>query len=202
MQDSKLLNKTITISDKIIKDSQYGQQAKLKDENGLTYNVYEKKRDGTTSTAWMQLSSIKVGTLVQIGYVEEAKQYEGKGYMARTIRTFDLDVANGIQNSVQNSGGYQGSQTQESSNGEHPTQSQTISGRDYPKEAVGKCQSLFLQAYIQSGHSISEAMLQVGQAKKLAESVVYGHTVSVAPDIQDIAEQMASEEPDVSDVPW
>lgn len=59
MQDTKLLNKAITISDKIIKDSQYGQEAKIKDENNLTYNVYEKKRDGSTSTPWEQLQDLK-----------------------------------------------------------------------------------------------------------------------------------------------
>ena len=44
---------------------------------------------------------------------------------------------------------------------------------------------------------MSEAKLQVGQAKKLAEMVVYGHTETVAPDIQESAEQMAHELPTI-----
>ena len=46
--------------------------------------------------------------------------------------------------------------------------------RDYDKEAVGKCQYGFLEAYIRSGHSFQEAKLQVVVARKLAELVVYG----------------------------
>lgn len=47
-------------------------------------------------------------------------------------------------------------------------------GTDWDKIAVGKCQTVFLQAFIQSGHSFSEAKLQVTQARQLAELVVYG----------------------------
>ena len=46
--------------------------------------------------------------------------------------------------------------------------------RDFKEEAVGKCQTLFLQAYIQAGNSIQDAKLQVTPARKLAELVVYG----------------------------
>lgn len=69
----------------------------------------------------------------------------------------------------------QGSQKPEKPRGEAPGAPQSVSsGRDFDKEAVGKCQSLFLQAYIQSGHTFAEAKLQLTQAKKLAEMVVYG----------------------------
>lgn len=45
---------------------------------------------------------------------------------------------------------------------------------DWDKIAVGKCQTVFLQAYIQSGKTLQEAKLQVVEARKLAELVVYG----------------------------
>jgi hypothetical protein len=45
---------------------------------------------------------------------------------------------------------------------------------DWDNIAVGKCQTAFLAAYIQSGKSFSDAMLQVNQARRLAEKVVYG----------------------------
>ena len=59
---------------------------------------------------------------------------------------------------------------------------------------MGKCQSLFSAAYIQAGNKFSDALLQVGQARKLAEMVVYNQTREAAPDIQEAAEQMAYEE--------
>jgi hypothetical protein len=96
--DSKLINKTISIMSMETKAGQYGAMAKIKDEKGLTYTVFEQKRDGSTSVAWEQLQKLKIGSLVQISFSEEAKEYEGKGYMARTIRAFDEDVANGRAN--------------------------------------------------------------------------------------------------------
>lgn len=45
---------------------------------------------------------------------------------------------------------------------------------DWDKIAVGKCQTVFLQALIQSGKTISEAKLQAVAARQLAELVVYG----------------------------
>jgi hypothetical protein len=49
---------------------------------------------------------------------------------------------------------------------------------DWDSIAVGKCQTAFLSAYIQSGKSMSDAMLQVTAARRLAEKVVYGQTVT------------------------
>jgi hypothetical protein len=71
------------------------------------------------------------------------------------------------------------------------------SGRDYDRENVGKCQSLFLQAYIQSGKSIQEAMLQATPAKRLAEIVVYGHSKTEKEELQAEDYQI-----DTSDIPF
>ncbi len=51
---------------------------------------------------------------------------------------------------------------------------------DWDKIAVGKVQSLFLQAYLQSGKTFSEAKLQVIPARQLAELVVYGQQTGKA----------------------
>jgi len=58
---------------------------------------------------------------------------------------------------------------------------------DWDEIAVGKCQSLFIAAYLQSGKSFSEAKLQVTQARQLAELVVYGHTIASQVDTTDEA---------------
>jgi hypothetical protein len=187
--NDKLFNKVITISSKEEMAGQYGAMAKIRDENNFIYTVYQQKKDGTTSAAWEQLKNLFVGMAVQIGYVEQIREYEGKNYTARTIRNFDKDIANGIVNT----GRYQGSQMEQSPHSEAPSASQGHS-RDFDKEAIGKCQSLFLQGYIQAGHTFAETLLQVAQARRLAEVVVYGRTENVAPDIQMAAEQMAHDE--------
>jgi hypothetical protein len=107
MQDQKLLNKVITISAEETKQTQYGLVKKIKDEKNLTYSVFQSKRDGSESEAWKQYKELDLGDTVQIGYVEEDKEYEGKKYIARTIRNFNKDIGNGVQN-------YQGSQSKES----------------------------------------------------------------------------------------
>lgn len=155
----------------------------IKDEKGLKYSFWEKKQDGSFSKAYEGYQKFSLGDTVEIHYSETEKtNKEGKTYTARGIAFFGDKVTPTIQ--------------AEKPRSEAPTNSQGVSGRDFDKEAIGKCQSLFLQAYIQAGHSFSEALLQVGQAKKLATIVVYGQgeTILVAPDIQEAAEQMAREE--------
>lgn len=171
---------------------------KIKDEKGLTYSFFMKKKDGTQSKAFEGYQDFNLGDTVEIHYSEEQKTYEGKTYPQRSIAFF----GNKVESTAPQP---------ESPRGEAPARSQSTSGRDFDKEAVGKCQSLFLQAYIQSGHSFSEALLQAGQAKKLAAMVGYGQAETVAPDIQESAEKMASEElptiqqdedVDFSDIPF
>jgi hypothetical protein len=71
--------------------------------------------------------------------------------------------------------------------------SEEVKGRDFDKEAVGKCQTLFLQAFIQSGNSFADAKLQVTQARQLAELVVFGTQQEKAPGPQ--VEPLPEEEP-------
>ncbi len=103
------MNKVIGLTSLTIKSGPYGNIAKIQDEKGLTYSVFEKKRDNTTSVAWQQLmgytddngedhEGLKLGTNVQISFSEEQKEYEGKSYTARTIRSFNEDIGNGAAN--------------------------------------------------------------------------------------------------------
>lgn len=114
--DNKLINKVITISSEETKKTQYGLVKKIKDENGLTYSIFDTKKDGSESTAWAQYKDLSTGDTVQISYVEEPKEYEGKGYMARTIRNFNSDIGNGHSQ-------YKDSQKQESPRGKAPVAS-------------------------------------------------------------------------------
>ena len=91
-----LQNKVITIASKEEKAGTFGAMMKIKDEQGLTYSVFKTKKDGTTSVAWENMPS--VGDIVQVGYAEEDKEYEGKPYKQRTIRSFNADIGNGVAN--------------------------------------------------------------------------------------------------------
>ena len=168
MSDNKLLNKAITISAKEEKLQGRKPVMKLKDEKGLTYTVYKTKQDGSTSVAWEQVQELSVGDTVQIGYVEDLGDYQGKAVTYRTIRNFNKDIGEGVKNYNQNNAP---ASVQSPRHGQNLASS---GARDYDKEAVGKCQYGFLEAYIRSGHSFQEAKLQVVVARKLAELVVYG----------------------------
>ena len=179
-----LIMKAITLSGEEKKVINGSTVIAIKDEKGLKYGFWEKKKDGSFSKAYEGYQKFQLGDTVEIHYNEEQKiNKDGKPYTARSIAFFGDRVSN-----------------------QAPTETPRIeadrgqsvsSGRDFDKENVGKCQSLFLQAYIQAGHSLSETMLQVMQAKRLAEAVVYGHTETVAPDIQEAAERMSEELPTI-----
>ncbi|GEM_PF-2164447 len=195
--DNKLLNKVISISGVEKKLGKFGQMAKIKDEKGLTYTVYELKKDGTTSTAWEQLGQIQIGQSIQIGYVEEAKEFEGKGYMARTIRNFNSDIGSN-QPTAQNSA---------------PRATQSVrepsKETDWDEIAVGKCQTAFLAAYLQAGNTFADTKLKVIPARILAELVVYGTqqteelpTINQEDDPAGDFNPMVNEPMDVSDIPF
>lgn len=163
---------------------------KITDHTGEKFGFFKKKKDGSLTASATQFKDMGLdeGSTVRIGYVIET--YEDKSGITReSHKTLNFQETNDSST--------QGSQTPEKPRGEAPTHSQVASSRDFDKENIGKCQSLFLQAYIQAGHSFSDTLLQVAQAKKLAELVVYGYSESVSPDIQEAAEQMVSEAEDV-----
>lgn len=180
--NNDLIMKAITLSVEEKKVTAQGSTIiKIKDEKGLTYSFFQKKQDGSDSKAYEGYKNFSLGDTVEIHYSEQQRTTpDGKSYTARNVAFFGEKVPSSVP--------------VETASGGSPSASQGTSGRDFDKEAVGKCQSLFLQAYIQAGHSFSDTLLQVTTAKKLAEQVVYGRTETVAPDIQESAEQMASEE--------
>lgn len=196
MQNQKLLNKVITISSEETKQAQFGLVKKIKDEKGLTYSIFQTKQDGSESAAWQQYKELNLGDTVQIGYVEKIKQTpDGKGYTARTIRNFNKDIGEGVQR-------YQGSQEQKIPRSEAPVRSQSQSkDTDWDQIAVGKCQTQFLAAYIQSGKTIEDAKLQVVKARKLAELVVYGAQQEELPTINQDDDPAGDFNPMVNDEP-
>jgi len=179
--NNDLIMKAITLSGEEKKILSNGSTVvKIKDEQGLSYSFFMKKQDGTISKAYEGYQNFQLGDTVEIHFSEQEKTYEGKPYTLRNIAFFGEKVS--------------APTPIEKPRGEASSTSQGTSGRDFDREAIGKCRSLFLHAYIQAGHSFSDTMLQVVQAKKLAEQVVYRRTETVAPDIQEAAEQMAREE--------
>ncbi len=145
--ENDLIKKIITVTGMEVKAGQFGNMAKLKDEQGLTYTVYEKKRDNTISAAWKNLP--KVGDTVQLAFVEEQKEYEGKPYTARTVRVIDSDVANGMANH----------KAQHTPAVEH--QSEMVKGdKFWEQQAYEKCCSLWAAAAIQNNGSASEVITQ------------------------------------------
>lgn len=105
--DNKLINKVITISSEETKQTQYGLVKKIKDENNLTYSIFQTKQGGLESEAWKQYKELNIGDTVQISFVEQIKQtQDGQNYTARTIRNLNKDIGNGVKQ-------YQISQPQE-----------------------------------------------------------------------------------------
>jgi hypothetical protein len=112
----KLINAVIQLTSKEERAGKFGPMAKLKDEKGLTYTVYKTKKDGTVSVAWEQLQTLSVGDNVQVSFAEEIVNHPEHGtYTARTIRSFNPDIGNGMTNS---------SASKESSNLSHSGASQ------------------------------------------------------------------------------
>lgn len=94
--DQDLINKVITVSGKEEKMQGGKPVMKIKDQDNLTYTVYKTKQDGSESVAWSQIPSID--ETVQIGFVEQKGEYEGKPVTYRTIRVFNKDIGNGVAN--------------------------------------------------------------------------------------------------------
>lgn len=94
--ENELINKVVTIKAKEERIQGGKSVMKIKDEQGLTYTVYKTKQDGTVSAAWNQLPDLE--DTVQIGFVEQKGEYEGKPVTYRTIRVFNKDIGNGVAN--------------------------------------------------------------------------------------------------------
>lgn len=143
--DNKLINAVIQLTSKEEKTGKFGPMAKTKDEKGLTYTVYKTKKDGTVSVAWDQLQALSVGDMVQAGFAEEIVEHPEHGkYTARTIRSFNSDIGNGVANSQAQA---------KSSNLGHSGASGGVLKDDafWEKQAHEKCCSLWTAALMQRG---------------------------------------------------
>lgn len=92
-----MLNKKITIKSIEIKVD--GRKYVLKDENDDKFNFWKTKQDGTNTKAYdfFIKNNLSVGSVVEIGYKSEDKEYEGNKYEDRTILAFKLPTGRAPQ---------------------------------------------------------------------------------------------------------
>lgn len=165
--DNKLINKVITISSEETKKTQYGLVKKIKDENGLTYSIFDTKKDGSESAAWAQYKDLSIGDTVQISYVEEPKEFEGKRYMARTIRNFSKDIGNGVKNARE----YQHSQT--SGNARPEANSRSTESPRESNTAFGQRLAIhgMVNGMLAAGKTPAEVEESLGQLLRLEDAI-------------------------------
>lgn len=121
MQDQKILNKTITISEVVMKQTTGGNKYAIKDHEGRTFNFFTTKKDGTDTSVYAQFKNmeLEVGSTVMIGYVEEEfNNKDGKKVISKKIINFR--ETNGQPTQTASHG--------KSSTGEASTRSQSHSG--------------------------------------------------------------------------
>jgi hypothetical protein len=214
---SDLIKKVIEITDIIEKRYETGKQAKLKDTSNLTYNVYEKKQDGSTSAAWSALDKVTIGDTIEIAYVEQEKEYEGKPYTARTIRIINTDIGNGVKNHQSNN---------TTSSAQTPRNVANTGSQSKGNDAFGKRLAVhgFVNALISSGTKpndiTGEIIVELTKLESRIDTIlnpsafrqaVQAHapqvvepelpTIQVADDIQEYANQIESEV-NVDDIPF
>lgn len=166
-------NKVIIIVSKEEKKTKTGTNTtiSIKDQDKVTYVFWKTKKDGALSEAMAQFKNMQLdeGSVVQVSWV--AEEYTGSDAKQHTSNK----VTGFRETNEQPVTGQIAPQTSKSA----PTAPITYSSDnsttpDWNGIAIGKTQSLFLAAYIQSGKTFGEALLQVGQARRLAEMVVAG----------------------------
>lgn len=168
---SDFINKVITIVSKEETKTKAGTNTKVKlvDQDGVKYSYFKKKKDGALSSAAEQFKDMGLdeNSVVQISWVLDTYEVEGKSITENKVTGFRETSEQPVMGQVP------APRPQPVKQNEYkPTKEQEPT--DWDKIAVGKCQTVFLQAYIQSGKTFSEAKLQVTQARQLAELVVYG----------------------------
>jgi hypothetical protein len=149
-----------------------GVTFELLDENKKKWTIWKADYKDKTkdSEAYAALKNFQMGDTFGVSYGEKEESFvnaknETVNFTKRTIYSIMPTFA---QESLSKPVAKQAAPQAQTYHTEEPK------GRDFDKEAVGKCQTLFLQAFIQGGKSFSEAKLQVTQARQLAELVVYG----------------------------
>lgn len=190
------VNKVITIVSKEETKTKDGNNTtiKLVDQDGVRYLLFKKKKDGSLSSPAAQFKDMGLdeNSVVQISYVVES--YKGTDGQERTS-----NKVTGFRET-----------NDQPVKGQAPAPKAQPVKTTYVKEktvnwdeiAIGKCQTVFLAAFLQSGKTFSDAKLQVVAARQLAELVVNG---TQAPAKQQAEEEPLPEDPgevDPSSIPF
>ncbi len=135
----------------------------LLDENKKKWVIWKAKQNGDESEAWASFQNHKIGETFGVSYKEKEKTFTGKDgknvtYTEKTIYSIMPPIDPSAITKPQP---------------KPVPQAKSSTERNFDEENVGKCQSLFLAAYIQSGKSIADAKTMTVEARRLAELVVY-----------------------------
>lgn len=93
--DGKTANiKVAEMSQKLTKNG--STMTKVTDADGKKYSFFDKKKDGNPTAAATAFETIKIGDVIEIGFKEEEKEFQGdKGMVKYTQRT--ILFANPVQ---------------------------------------------------------------------------------------------------------
>jgi hypothetical protein len=195
--DEQIFNKTIKLTSKEEAKTRSGTNTRVKlvDQEGTRFVFNKKKADGTNTQAYQQFVDMRLdeGSVVNIGYVLNSYEIEGKTITENKVISFrEADGLDTVNMPSQ----------EKSPRSVAPVRSQSQSkDTDWDQIAVGKCQTQFLAAYIQSGKTFDAAKLQVTKARKLAELVVYGTQQEELPTINQDDDPAGDFNPMVNDEP-
>jgi hypothetical protein len=141
-----------------------GSQYKITTTGNKKFKFNDKLKAGGETVAYKQFKDmgIKVGSTVEVWYKSIEKDYQGTPYTDNMIVSFKEAGARPVASVAQKSAPQQ------------EIKYEANKDTDWDEIAVGKCQSLFIAAYLQSGKTFADTKLQVVQARQLAELVVYG----------------------------
>jgi hypothetical protein len=162
---SKFPSKLITIE--AVSDKPDTRKAAIKGTDGNWYNIWKDFEDEPT-IEYGQLKEGNHGTPFKKGdqAIISFKEGEYNGKPQYTIKSiYPIDGSAGLPE-----------QPKGQNSSPRPSSAATAQPKDtdWDQIAVGKCQTAFLAAYLQAGNTFADAKLQVINARKLAELVVYG----------------------------
>lgn len=148
-----------------------GLTVQLTDENKKTWSIWKKdyKNKDEDSETYIALLGFKFGDTFGVSYVEKDESFVGKD--GKTVNFKRKTIYSILPPITNPSSEYKPQAKIASPEVKYSSTNETI---DWNAIAIGKTQSLFLAAYIQSGNTFGEALLQVAQARRLAEMVVAG----------------------------
>ncbi len=183
--------KTIVIKE--AKESDDGTRVYVKDQDGVSYSFF-KEFQGVPQDVYLQWQSgnhgnrYAIGDAATISYKEKPNP---KGGVFRNM--YSIFPSAGVPAPSQP---IPTPSAKEARIGQNLKPSEDV---DWDEIAVGKCQTAFLAAFLQAGNTFADAKLQVTQARKLAELVVYGQQL---PQRDPIPEPEEEDSDPSADIPW